>query len=324
MISLPRPGRPLILAAALLAAASPLAGQGLGIDVAYYSATPQSYLVISAGSARRLSSTLSLTISGSWYTPLETSGGSLLGIGGDLSLWRGGNPGLYVVGGLSGGFGFNGATMLWGSYSAGLGYDFRLFKAVGLGVEARWRGLTQDGDEGVQVGVRIGGGMRRSSGGGSAPAPAPTNATPPASGTAPAPAGVPPSAAATAVVATALGAMGTPYAWGGSSADGFDCSGLIQYAYAQHGVPLPRTSAQQATAGAAVDRDLGALAPGDILTFAASPGGTQVNHVGLYVGGGEFIHSATGGVQQSRLSADDPYGKWWFARWVGARRIVPG
>lgn len=307
-------------------AAPPASGQGLGVGATYYSATPQSYLIISAGSARRLSNPLGLNLSASWYTPLDEPGGSLLGIGADLSLWRGGSPGLYAVGGLSGGFGFNGADVFWGSYSVGLGYDFRLFKAVGLGVEARWRGLTQGGDEGVEVGVRIGGGMRRKSGGTPATPPSTTpSSTPPSSGAAvPPPAGVAPSAAASAVVATALGVMGTPYTWGGSSSDGFDCSGLIQYSYQQHGVSLPRTSAAQATAGTAIERSLSALAPGDILTFAASPGSTQVNHVGLYVGGGEFIHSATGGVQKSRLSADDPYGKWWWARWVGARRVVPG
>lgn len=317
--------RALRLALAALGAtltAAPASGQGLGVEGAYYSATPQSYFVISAGSARRLSKQASLGILGSWYTPIDAAGASLLGLGADLSLWRGGNPGFYLIGGLSGGFGFNGAELLWGSYSAGLGYDFRLFKAVGLSAEARWRGLTEGGTEGVQVGVRIGGGMRRKSGA----APAPATAPPPATDgpSAPVPAGVAPSAGASAAVATALGAMGSPYVWGGTSADGFDCSGLIQYAYRQEGVALPRTSAQQALAGAPVARDLAALAPGDILTFAGSPGGDQVNHVGLYVGGGEFIHSASGGVQKSRLSADDPYGKWWWARWVGARRVLPG
>jgi peptidoglycan endopeptidase LytE len=127
-----------------------------------------------------------------------------------------------------------------------------------------------------------------------------------------------------AVVETALGVMGTPYAWGGSSANGFDCSGLIQYAFGAHGVALPRTSADQARQGEAVEKNLAALAPGDILTFSSGAGGSQVSHVGLYLGGGEFIHSATNGVQKSVLSATDPYGKWWYARWLGARRVLPG
>jgi cell wall-associated NlpC family hydrolase len=47
-----------------------------------------------------------------------------------------------------------------------------------------------------------------------------------------------------------------------------------------------------------------------------------VSHVGLYIGDGRFIHSASRGVQISVLSDDDPYGRWWFKRWVGARRII--
>ena len=47
-----------------------------------------------------------------------------------------------------------------------------------------------------------------------------------------------------------------------------------------------------------------------------------MTHVGLYIGEGKFIHSATRGVQVSVLSGDDPYGRWWYVRWVGVRRIV--
>jgi cell wall-associated NlpC family hydrolase len=128
-------------------------------------------------------------------------------------------------------------------------------------------------------------------------------------------------APAAAIVGTALSAMGTPYRWGGTGLDGFDCSGLIQYAYAQHGITLVRRSTDQARAGTEVARELEALEPGDILTFSADPGGS-VQHVGLYVGEGRFIHSARGGVQISQLSAADPVGKWWFDRWAGARRLL--
>jgi cell wall-associated NlpC family hydrolase len=299
--------------------------QGIGLEAGWYDGDPKTYVVLGAGWARRLSTPLALTLGGTWYSPRSSSGGDLLGASVDLSLWRGGSPGLYLVGGLSGGIGFSGADMFWGSYSAGAGYEFRLFSTVGLGVEARWRALSQDGDEGVQVGARFGLGMRRKASSDSATAPPGT----PGTSAAPAAATVAPpvvdgSAAAQAVVQTALDVMGTPYRWGGSSADGFDCSGLIQYAYSAHGIMLPRTSADQAREGLAVERNLAALRPGDILTFSAGAGGSQVNHVGLYLGGGEFIHSATNGVQKSRLSATDPYGKWWWDRWVGARRMIPG
>jgi cell wall-associated NlpC family hydrolase len=116
--------------------------------------------------------------------------------------------------------------------------------------------------------------------------------------------------------------MGRPYRYGGTGADGsgFDCSGLIQYAYGRHGITLPRTSADQAREGKKVDRKVASLAPGDLLTF--SNRGGPVTHVGLYLGERRFIHSATRGVQVSVLSAEDPYGRWWYTRWVGARRIV--
>jgi len=123
------------------------------------------------------------------------------------------------------------------------------------------------------------------------------------------------------IASTALGAMGTPYRWGGSSSNGFDCSGLIQYAYAQHGIEVPRTSGEQAMAGREIGRQLEQLWPGDILTFASDPG-RGISHVGLYVGEGKFIHSANGGVQISLLSPTDSAGRWWWQRWVGARRVL--
>ncbi len=116
--------------------------------------------------------------------------------------------------------------------------------------------------------------------------------------------------------------MGRPYEYGGTGEDGggFDCSGLIQYAYGRHGVTLPRRSVDQAREGTAIGKKYEALLPGDVLTF--SNRGGPVTHVGLYIGEGKFIHSATRGVQVSVLSGDDPYGRWWYVRWVGVRRIV--
>jgi cell wall-associated NlpC family hydrolase len=127
---------------------------------------------------------------------------------------------------------------------------------------------------------------------------------------------------ADSVVETATSVMGRPYEYGGTGAGGggFDCSGLIQYAYGRHGVSLPRTSAEQAREGRSVKKNPARLLPGDLLTF--SNRGGQVTHVGLYIGGGRFIHSATRGVQISALSPDDPYGRWWYTRWVGVRRIL--
>lgn len=124
------------------------------------------------------------------------------------------------------------------------------------------------------------------------------------------------------VVHTALDAIGAPYRWGGTAENGFDCSGLIQYAYGIHGIRLPRRSRDQATIGAEVAPVVEALRPGDILLFSSSPG-AGVTHVGMFVGEQKFIHSASDGVRLSRLDARDVEGAYWIARWVGARRVIP-
>lgn len=118
------------------------------------------------------------------------------------------------------------------------------------------------------------------------------------------------------VVEIALESIGTPYVWGGTGADGFDCSGLIQYAYAQVGILLPRISRAQIGAGSPVAPDHRLLRPGDVLGFTEDGDGAT-DHVGLYVGGGDFIHSSSSGVRVSDLS--NPY---WRQRLVAARRIV--
>src|SRR5205823_1423840 len=117
--------------------------------------------------------------------------------------------------------------------------------------------------------------------------------------------------------------LGTPYIWGGTADNGFDCSGLIQYAYGQHGIRLPRMSRDQARAGAEVAPLVDALRPGDVLLFSARPG-AGVTHVGMYVGELKFIHSSNRGVKLSRLDPQDPEGAYWLDRWVGVRTRVRG
>lgn len=128
---------------------------------------------------------------------------------------------------------------------------------------------------------------------------------------------------ATQIVETALGAMGEPYRWGGTrTEEGFDCSGLIWYAYTGHGVSIPRVSRDQARIGRYLVPDVGLLQPGDILLFANRR--DAVTHVGLYIGNAKFIHATTsGGVRVGAFdSTADANDRWWLQRWVGARRVL--
>ena len=94
--------------------------------------------------------------------------------------------------------------------------------------------------------------------------------------------------------------LGVPYVWGGASPSGFDCSGLVMYVYAQLGVSLPHNAAAQYDMLAA--RPASDLEPGDLVFFYG------LGHVGIYVGGGTFIHAPHTGtvVQFSSLSGEGP------------------
>jgi peptidoglycan DL-endopeptidase CwlO len=93
-----------------------------------------------------------------------------------------------------------------------------------------------------------------------------------------------PSGSGSAVVSKAYAYLGVPYVWGGSSPSGFDCSGLTSYVYRQVGVSLPRTARQQQNFGTKVS--LSALQPGDLVFW-----GSPAHHVGIYIGGGKYIHA---------------------------------
>lgn len=118
-----------------------------------------------------------------------------------------------------------------------------------------------------------------------------------------------PDARYSGVVGVAMQFLGVPYVWGGSSPSGFDCSGLITYAYAQMGVSLPHHAASQYGMGVPVSRDQ--LQPGDLVFF------NGLGHDGIYIGGGQFIHSPHTGdvVKISSLTG------WYASTWVGARRL---
>jgi peptidoglycan DL-endopeptidase CwlO len=123
------------------------------------------------------------------------------------------------------------------------------------------------------------------------------------------------SAIGYSVTSTALELRGRPYRNGGADPSGFDCSGFIQYVFAQHGVRMPRKVSEQFHEGASVDGSR--LEPGDLVFFTTvAPG---ASHVGIALGGDEFVHapSSTGEVRVERMSA--PY---WSTRFVGARRVL--
>ncbi len=114
-----------------------------------------------------------------------------------------------------------------------------------------------------------------------------------------------------AAVGIAMQFLGVPYKWGGASPEtGFDCSGFTMYVFAKLGVSLPHHAATQYGLGTPVSKDQ--LQPGDLVFF------NGLGHMGMYIGGGQFIHAPrTGDVVKISSLSDS-----WYARtWVGARRL---
>jgi len=123
-----------------------------------------------------------------------------------------------------------------------------------------------------------------------APAPAP-EALPPGDGQpgGPGPGAGPGSGQGAIAVQAALTQVGAPYSWGGAAPGGFDCSGLVMWAFQQAGIALPHSSQALAHGGQPVS--LSDLQPGDVLTFYS-----DASHAGLYIGDGLMVHSSTYGV----------------------------
>jgi cell wall-associated NlpC family hydrolase len=111
-----------------------------------------------------------------------------------------------------------------------------------------------------------------------------------------------PRAAAVGARAAALAAslVGTPYRYGGATPAGFDCSGLVFYVYHELGLTVPRTAAGQRAAVTRVDQEQ--LQPGDLVFFY-----TPADHVGIYLGSGEFVHAPASGRSVARARLDSPY-----------------
>jgi len=147
------------------------------------------------------------------------------------------------------------------------------------------------------------------------PRPFPGATVPPRSSAPNEPVASPAPALVQPVISLALALRGTPYVNGGSEPSGFDCSGFVQWVFAQHGTALPREVKQQYRVGAAIES--AEVRAGDLVFFeTVAPG---ASHVGIALGGGEFVHapSSRGVVRIERYTTG-----YWADRWVGARRVM--
>jgi cell wall-associated NlpC family hydrolase len=125
---------------------------------------------------------------------------------------------------------------------------------------------------------------------------------------------------ARAALATGRQYIGVPYVWGGSTPDGFDCSGFVQYVYHKHGVPLPRTSRQMAHAGERITPSIGNLREGDLMLFRGRDG--VISHVALYAGRNRILHSSSSGHGVGFDDLSSKRGAYFTSHLVAARRVT--
>jgi cell wall-associated NlpC family hydrolase len=119
---------------------------------------------------------------------------------------------------------------------------------------------------------------------------------------------------ASSMVNTAKSLTGIKYVYGGTTTNGFDCSGYVNFVFNKHGVSTARTASGMYGSGSSVSKSN--LETGDLVFFNTS--GRGVSHVGIYIGDGNFSHASTSkGVMISKLN--DPY--YWGSRYVGAKRL---
>lgn len=121
-------------------------------------------------------------------------------------------------------------------------------------------------------------------------------------------------AKADSIIATAKNYIGVRYLWGGTAPNtGFDCSGFVQYVFAQNGITLPRITREQYTVGTSVD--FNNLQSGDLVFFSIAKNGV-VDHDGIYIGNGQFINSSS-----SKGVTVYTFGPYWKSVYLGAKRV---
>ena len=126
------------------------------------------------------------------------------------------------------------------------------------------------------------------------------------------------SAKGAAIAAYAKQFVGYPYVYGGSSPSGFDCSGFVTYVCKQNGYSVNRTASAQMSNGTSVS--MSELQPGDLVFFLKSgSGASRASHVGIYIGGGQFIHASTSSTGVIISDMDSAY---YTTGFVGGRRIL--
>ena len=122
---------------------------------------------------------------------------------------------------------------------------------------------------------------------------------------------------AQAVVDLATKQLGKPYLWGAEGPDSFDCSGLIYYVYKNAAkINLPRTSTEQSSVGTTIS--ISNLKPGDLI-FSSTDGSGRVNHVGIYVGNDEMIHSPKAGDVVKKVNINTSY---WKESYIVSKRVL--
>lgn len=117
------------------------------------------------------------------------------------------------------------------------------------------------------------------------------------------------------IVVDALGQIGRPYRYGGASPAGFDCSGLVQYVYAQSGRKAPRTAREQHRAARVIP--LAEAQPGDLLFYRFGDRG--VDHVAIYLGDGQAVHAPANGKAVIVAAINLAF---WQRRFVSAGRLL--